>query len=174
MYVCLCLCMHVHLCAHALVCACARVCACNCVRARACVRVRAYVRVRVCACVHACLCASACACACAASVCGRGGTAAHPCRAGRSLLTVTDRRLPRSPFRRRNYERSPAARPTLSTGPSCRQTSMVASAGDTDRDLAATQFTKNCVTYQYYRVLNIMNLKLYHVYNVVSCFIIVH
>jgi hypothetical protein len=29
----------------------------------------------------------------------------------------------------------------------CQRGSMVASAGDTDPDLAATQFTKNCVAY---------------------------
>jgi hypothetical protein len=41
--------------------------------------------------------------------------------------------------------------------------SMVASAGETDWDLAATQFTKNLHCIQYYRVLNIVNLKLHNV-----------
>ena len=36
-------------------------------------------------------------------------------------------------------------------------------AGGTDRDLAVTQFTKNLCHIQYYRVLNIIDLKLYNV-----------
>jgi hypothetical protein len=42
---------------------------------------------------------------------------------------------------------------------------MVASAGETDRDFAGRQFPTNS---QYYRVLTIINLKLY---NVLECFI---
>ncbi len=39
--------------------------------------------------------------------------------------------------------------------------SMVASVGEPDRDLAATQFTKNCVAYNI--IEHIINLKLYNV-----------
>ncbi len=37
--------------------------------------------------------------------------------------------------------------------------SMVASPGEPDRDLAGRQFSRNCLPIQYYRVLNIINLK---------------
>jgi hypothetical protein len=41
--------------------------------------------------------------------------------------------------------------------------SAAASAGGTDRDLAGSQFPRKLRTIQYYRVLNIINLKLYNV-----------
>jgi hypothetical protein len=55
---------------------------------------------------------------------------------------------------------------TMQTATLALHSPMVASAGGTKWDLAAPQFGRNCGAVQYYRIFNILKLKLYNIYNV--------